>query len=176
MDIKIKNVVDRDVFTLVPQPPKVKVISCRWNLKRKLNLDGNLNKLKARLVARGFDQREGIKYQDTFAPSSSQESLKAFLTYNGIRDRDVIKLDIVGAFLYGKLDKVVYLGQPEEYVDADHPDNAWQLNKSLYGLKQSARQWHACLVNQLKSQGSPGQLRIRLFTYFVTTVRSTPSC
>lgn len=176
MDIKIKNVVDRDVFTLVPQPPKVKVISCRWNLKRKLNLDGNLNKLKARLVARGFDQREGIKYQDTFAPSSSQESLKAFLTYNGIRDRDVIKLDIVGAFLYGKLDKVVYLGQPEEYVDADHPDNAWQLNKSLYGLKQSARQWHACLVNQLKSQGSPAQLRIRLFTYFVTTVRSTPSC
>lgn len=99
----------RNVYTLVPRPQNSRAITCRWHLKQKLNLDGTLNKLKARLFARGFDQREGIDYKDTFAPSSRQESLKMFLTYKAINNWDVIQLDVVGTFLYGLLDETVYL-------------------------------------------------------------------
>lgn len=123
MDIEMSNLNSREVFTLVPRPRNAKVITCRWHLKQKLNLDGSLNKLKARLVARGFDQREGIDYKDTFAPSSRQESLKAFLTYTAIKDWDLIQLDVVGAFLCGLLDEEVYLEQPPGYVHPDHPNH-----------------------------------------------------
>lgn len=83
MQSEIDGFIDRKVFTLVPKPANSKTISCRWHLKKKFNLDGTLKKFKARLVARGFTQREGIDYQETFAPSSRQESLKAYLAVNG---------------------------------------------------------------------------------------------
>lgn len=153
MNIEIDNFIDRKVFTLVPRPTGRKIVSCRWHLKKKLNPDGTIQKYKARLVARGFTQREGIDYNETFAPSSRQESLKAFLAVNGHKDWDVIQLDVVGAFLYGELEEEVYLTQPEGFIDPNHPDHVWRLNQSLYGLKQSARQWHQCLADQLTSMG-----------------------
>lgn len=135
MKLEINNFVKRDFFTLVPRPRNQKIISCRWHLKKKYNLDGSINKFKVILVARGFTQREGIDYNETFAPSSRQESLKAFLAVNGHRDWDVIQLDVVGAFLYGDLDEIIYLGQPEGFVNPEYPDHVWKLNSSLYGLK-----------------------------------------
>lgn len=123
-------------------------------MKKKYNPDGTIKKFKARLVARGFTQREGIDYNETFAPSSRQESLKAFLAVNGYRDWEMVQLDVVGAFLYGELDEEIYLSQPEGFVNHDFPDHVWCLNSSLYGLKQSARQWHQCLTDQLKTIGS----------------------
>lgn len=153
MSTKINNFIDRKLFTLVPRPANRKVISCRWHLKKKYNSDGTLQKLKARLVARGFTQREGINYQETFSPLSRQESLKAFLAINGHRDWDVIQLDVVGAFLYGELDEEVYLSQPNGFVDPQFPDHVWRLNQSLYGLEQSARQWYQCLADHLKTIG-----------------------
>lgn len=140
MKVEIDSFIDRNVFTLVPRPTGRKIISCRWHLKKKLNPDGSIQKFKARLVARGFTQREGIDYQETFAPSSRQESLKAFLAINGHKDWDVVQLDVVGAFLYGELDEEVYLSQPEGFVNPEFPNHVWRLNSSLYGLKQSARQ------------------------------------
>lgn len=104
-------------------------------------------------MARGFTQREGIDYQETFAPSSRQESLKAYLAVNGCRDWEMIQLDVVGAFLYGDLEEEIYLTQPEGFVDPEHPSYVWRLNSSLYGLKQSARQWYQCLGDQLKTIG-----------------------
>lgn len=153
MKLEIDGFIKRNVFTLVPRPIKQKVISCRWHLKKKYNLDGTLNKFKARLVARSFTQREGIDYNKTFAPSSRQESLKAFLAINGHRDWDVIQLEVVRAFLYGGLDEVIYLSQPEGFINPEFPDHVWKLNSSLYGLKQSARQWHQCLGDHLKTIG-----------------------
>lgn len=153
MQTEINSLIKRKVFTLVPRPSNAKIISCRWHLKKKLNLDGTLKKFKACLVARGFTQREGIDYQETFAPSSRQESLKAFLAVSGHLDWEVIQLDVVGAFLYGELKETIYLSQPEGFVDKDHPTHVWKLNLSLYGLKQSARQWYQCLGDQLRTMG-----------------------
>lgn len=153
MKVEINSFIDRNVFTLVPRPAGRKIISCRWHLKKKFNPDGSIQKFKARLVARGFTQREGIDYQETFAPSSRQESLKAFLAINWHRDWEVIKLDVVGAFLYGELDEEVYLSQPEGFINPEFPNHVWRLNSSLYGLKQSARQWYQCLADHLKTIG-----------------------
>lgn len=104
-------------------------------------------------MARGFTQREGIDYTETFAPSSRQESLKAFLVVNSHCDWDVLQIDVVDAFLYGDLNEEIYLSQPDGFVDFEHPDYVWRLNLALYGLKQSARQWHQCLTDQLKLIG-----------------------
>lgn len=153
MEAEINKLVERGVFSLVPKPKDCKIISSRWHLKKKLNLDGSVKKFKARLVARGFSQRPGIDYTETFAPSSRQESLKAFLAVNGNRDWEVIQMDIVGAFLYGGLDEEIYMSQPEGFIDPDHPEHVWRLNASLYGLKQSARQWYTCFTDQLKLMG-----------------------
>lgn len=71
----------------------------------------------------------------------------------------MIQLDVVGAFLYGELDEEVYLTQPEGFVNEQYPDHVWRLNSSLYGLKQSARQWYQCLAEQLKEIGfAPSQV------------------
>lgn len=88
---------------------------------------------KARLVAGGFTERKDIDYQETFAPSSQQESLKAFLAVSGHQDWDTIQLNVVGAFLYGDLDEEIYLSQPEGFIDQKYPDHIWRLNSSLYG-------------------------------------------
>lgn len=153
MKVEINSFIDRNVFTLVPRPTGRKIISCRWHLKKKFNPDGSIQKFKARLVARGFTQQEDIDYQETFAPSSIQESLEAFLAINGNCDWDVIQLDVVGAFLYGELDEEVYLSQPEGFIDSNFPHHVWRLNSSLYGLKQSARQWYQCLADHLTTIG-----------------------
>lgn len=75
------------------------------------------------------------------------------MAINGHRDWEVVQLDVVGAFLYGELDEEVYLSQPEGFVNPQYPDHVWRLNSSLYGLKQSARQWYQCLAKNLKSIG-----------------------
>lgn len=72
---------------------------------------------------------------------------------NGFNDWDMIQLDVVGAFLYGELEEEIYLSQPEGFIDPECPDHVWRLNSSLYGLKQSARQWHQCLSDSLTSFG-----------------------
>lgn len=153
MQVELYKLIKRQVFTLVPKPMKGKIISSRWHLKKKLNLYGTIKKYKARLLAHGFTQRTGIDYNETFAPSSRQESLKAFLAVNGHHNWDVIQMYIVGAFLYSGLDEQIYILQPEGFIDPDHPDYVWHLNASLYGLKQSARQWHHCLTDQLVIMG-----------------------
>lgn len=153
MHLEIENLVCMKVFELVPRPSNAKVISCCWHLKKKLKNDGSLDKFKARLVARGFTQREGLDFDQTFAPSSQQESLKGFFSVVGYEDWEGIQLDVVAAFLYGLLDEVIFMNQPEGFEDTSHPDYVWRLNKSLYGLKQSARQWHLRFTNHLRTLG-----------------------
>lgn len=141
------------VFELIPCPDKAKIISCCWHLKKNLKNDGSLDKFKALLVARGFTQREVLDFDQTFVPSSRQVSLKGFLSVVSHKDWEVIQLDVVAAFLYGLLDEVMYMNQPEGFEDASHPDHVWRLNTSLYGLKQSARQWHLRFTGHLQHLG-----------------------
>lgn len=153
MQVEIDKLILSKVFTLVPEPKNHKLISCRGHLKKRLNPSGSLKKFKARLVARGFTQRKGIDYSETFDTSSRQQILNAFLAVNGHKDWEVLQIDVIGPFIYGDLDEEIYLSQPDGFVDSQTPEYVWWLNSSLYGLKKSARQWHHCFTDQSKLMG-----------------------
>lgn len=148
----MENLARMKGFTLVPRPPGRKVVKCRWHLRKKY-VNGVFSKFKARLVARGFTQFEGVDFTDTVAPSSRQESLKAFLSFCAANGSNFEQLDVVAAFLYGLLEKDIYMTQPPGFVDPEHPTWVWHLNASLYSLNQSARQWHIRFVKKLQELG-----------------------
>jgi hypothetical protein len=106
----------------------------------------------ARLVVKRFHQREGIDYDQAFAPVSKYSTLRTVLAIAADLDLEIHQLDIKTAFLNGKLDEDVYIQQPPGYHNGNH-DQACKLNKALYGLKQASRAWHRTLKTEIESMG-----------------------
>lgn len=144
--------VANDTFTLVPSPPGVKPLPCRWVLKTKFNPDGSIDRYKARLVAGGHRQKEGIDFAEVYAPVSKFATLRALLALTAHDDMHLHSVDISNAFLNGKLDTPVYMQQPEEFSNGN-PNMCYKLNKTLYGLKQAPKEWYNVLTAQLNKLG-----------------------
>ncbi|GBL95410.1 Retrovirus-related Pol polyprotein from transposon TNT 1-94 [Araneus ventricosus] len=135
MDEEMLSTEKNKVWDLVELSEKEKQpITCKWIFKRKR--DG---KYKARLVARGLMQREGVDYTETFSPVISMPSLRLVLVLILQENLHSYVMDVKTAFLNGDLDEVVYLSQPQGYDEGTR--KVCKLNKSLYGLKQAPRQW-----------------------------------
>nr|GFC12152.1 retrovirus-related Pol polyprotein from transposon TNT 1-94 [Tanacetum cinerariifolium] len=96
-------------------------------------------KNKARLVARGYRQEEGIDFEESFAPVARLEAIRIFLAYAAHKNMAVYQMDVKTAFLNGNLREEVYASQPDGFVDPDNPNHAYKLKKALYGLKQAPR-------------------------------------
>lgn len=129
-----------ETWDVVQQPPNVKVITSKWIFKKKFDKDGNLDRYKARVVARGFMQREGIDFQETYAPVAKLATIR-FLLVIGIQfDYCFYHMDVITAFLHGDLDQPVYM-KPPDGVNIDD-GMVLKLKKSLYGLKQSPKCWN----------------------------------
>nr|GFA53673.1 retrovirus-related Pol polyprotein from transposon TNT 1-94 [Tanacetum cinerariifolium] len=96
---------------------------------------------KARLVARGYHQEEGIDFEESFASVARLEAIWIFLTYAAHKNMVVYQMDVKTVFLNGNLREEVYVSQPDEFVDQDNPNHLYKLKKALYGLKQAP---HAC--------------------------------
>ena len=152
MDEEIASLAANDTWTLQPAPPSVKPIPVKWVYKEKRDANGNIERHKARLVVKGFHQREGIDYDEVFAPVSKYSTLRTVLAIAADLDLEIHQLDIKTAFLNGKLDEDVYIQQPPGY-NYDNPDLACKLNKALYGLKQASRAWHRTLKTEIESMG-----------------------
>nr|GEX07170.1 retrovirus-related Pol polyprotein from transposon TNT 1-94 [Tanacetum cinerariifolium] len=117
-----------EVWELVPRPDKVMVITLKWIYKVKLDeLRGIKN--KARLVARGYRQEEGIDFEESFAPVAILEAIRIFLAFAAH--------NVKTAFLNGNLWEEVFVSQPDGFVDPDNPNPVYKLKKALYGLKQA---------------------------------------
>nr|GEV81984.1 copia protein [Tanacetum cinerariifolium] len=101
---------------------------------------------KARLVAVGYSQQEGIYYDETFAPVARIEAICLFLAYDAHKDFTVFQMDVKTVFLNGILKEEVYVGQPLGFVSKQYPDHAYALDKALYGLKQAPQ---ACCCAQV---------------------------
>ena len=122
---------------MVDPPLGTKPIGCKWVYKNKYKVDGSLDKHKARLVPKSFAQKEGVNYEDTFAPITKWATiwtLFALLAQNGWK---VHEMDVKTTFLNGDLKENVFMSQIEGFAMKGHEHNVCKLLKSLYGLKQA---------------------------------------
>ncbi|GKA58965.1 retrovirus-related pol polyprotein from transposon TNT 1-94 [Tanacetum coccineum] len=141
-----------EVWELVPRPDKVMVITLKWIYKVKLDEMGGILKNKARLVARGYRQEEGIDFEESFAPVARLDAIRIFLAYAAHMNMIVYQMDVKTAFLNGILREEVYVSQPDGFVDQDNLNHVYKLKKALYGLKQAPRTWYDLLSKFLLSQ------------------------
>nr|GFA25866.1 retrovirus-related Pol polyprotein from transposon TNT 1-94 [Tanacetum cinerariifolium] len=127
------------------------VITLKWIYKVKLDELGGILKNKARLVARGYRQEEGIDFEESFASVARLEAIRIFLAYAAHKNIVVYQMDVKTAFLNGNLREEVYVSQSDGFVDQDNSNHVYKLKKALYGLKQAPR---ACpkgiFINQSK--------------------------
>nr|GEV09399.1 hypothetical protein [Tanacetum cinerariifolium] len=119
---------------------------------------------KARLVARGYRQEEGIDFEESFVPVARLEAIPIFLAYAAHKNMVVYQMDVKTVFLNGNLREEVYVSQPDGFVDQDNPNHVYKLKKALYGLKQAPRAWYDMLSSFLISQDfSKGSVDPTLF-------------
>ncbi|KAI3669275.1 hypothetical protein L6452_40503 [Arctium lappa] len=140
------------VWNLVPRPSDKTVIGTKWVFRNKLDEHGTVTRNKARLVAQGYKQEEGIDYDETFAPVARLESIRLFLAYAVYKDFIVYQMDVKSAFLNGKLNEEVYVEQPPRFYDPKYLNYVYKLDKALYGLKQAPRAWFDTLTSFLISE------------------------
>jgi hypothetical protein len=137
-------------WKLFPRPTKQKIIRSKWVFKVKRHPDNSVQKLKERLVAMGYSQVHGIDYSKVFAATMRLETLRLILSLLAVQSWKGRQVDFKTAFLNGKLSEPVYMAQPPGFEDPDHPDWVCEVKRSIYGLKQSPREWnlelHAALV------------------------------
>nr|GEW59820.1 retrovirus-related Pol polyprotein from transposon TNT 1-94 [Tanacetum cinerariifolium] len=131
-----------EVWELVLHPDNVMVITLKWIYKVKLDELGGILKNKARLVARGYRQEEGIDFEESFALVSRLEAIRIFLAYATHKNMVVYQMDVKTVFLIGNLWEEVYVSQPDGFVDQDKLNCVYKLKKALYGLKQAPRVWN----------------------------------
>lgn len=146
MKEEFNSLLEMKTWKLVECPEDVKPLTCKWVLREKTN-----GKLKARLVARGFEQREGIDYSETFSPVARHASIRLLLSYAASEKLDLIPFDVKTAFLHGDLKETIYMVQPEGFDDGS--GRVCELKKSLYGLKQAPKQWNEKISNYLEQIG-----------------------
>ncbi|GJZ68241.1 retrovirus-related pol polyprotein from transposon TNT 1-94 [Tanacetum coccineum] len=141
------------------------LIKLKWIYKVKTDEFGGVLKNKARLVAQGFMQEEGIDFKESFAPVARIESIRIFVENVANKNMTIFQMDVKTAFLNGELKEEVYVSQPEGFVDQDNPSHVYKLKKALYGLKQAPRAWYDMLSSFLLSQHfSKGAVDLTLFT------------
>nr|GEW65835.1 putative ribonuclease H-like domain-containing protein [Tanacetum cinerariifolium] len=133
-----------EVWELVPHPDKVMVITLKWIYKVKLDELGGILKNKARLVARGYRQEEGIDFEgidfeESFASVARLEAIRIFIAYAAHKNMVVYQMDVKTAFLNGNLREEVYVSHLDGFVDQDIPNHVYKLKKALYRLKQALR-------------------------------------
>ncbi|CAI7839158.1 unnamed protein product [Closterium sp. NIES-53] len=142
---------ENETWTLTNLPPGRKALECTWVLRLETDAEGRLERRKTRLVVKGFQQREGIDFQEVFAPVAKAPTLRLLLAAATVCGWKVEQMDVKTAFLYGVVDEEIYMKQPEGYDDGS--GRVCRLNKAIYGLKQAPRCWYARLVEALEALG-----------------------
>ncbi|RVW29825.1 Retrovirus-related Pol polyprotein from transposon RE1 [Vitis vinifera] len=144
---------DNHTWKLVDLPQGKKVVGCKWVFAIKVNPDGSVARLKARLVARGYAQTYGVDYSDTFSPVAKLNSVRLFISIAASQQWMIHQLDIKNAFLHGDLEEEVYLEQPPGFVAQGEYGKVCRLKKALYGLKQSPRAWFGKFSKEIQAFG-----------------------
>nr|GFB60250.1 copia protein [Tanacetum cinerariifolium] len=121
--------------------------------KNKRDEENTVIRNKSHLVAKGYAQKEGVDFEESFAPFARLEAIRLFIAYAAHKSFTIYQMDVKTAFLYGPLKEEVYVNQPDGFVNPYHPDKVYRLKKALYGLKQAPRAWYDELSKFLLSKG-----------------------
>ncbi|KAL5494293.1 hypothetical protein EMCRGX_G015594 [Ephydatia muelleri] len=138
MKAEINSLHQHNVWDLVECPKGCKPVGSKWVFKVKTNADGSTERFKARLVAQGYTQREGLDYDETFSPVVRSESIRSVISLACKEGLKLHQMDVTTAFLNSELDQVIYMRQPEGFAADGQEHLVCPLKKSLYGLKQSS--------------------------------------
>ncbi|KAH9697781.1 Integrase catalytic domain-containing protein [Citrus sinensis] len=143
MEEEIDSLIKKKTWTLVTNLGNESLVSCKWIFKRKEGIPGaEASRFKARLVARGFTQKEGVDFTEVFSPVVKHSSIRMLLSMVALTDMEIDQMDVKTTFLHGKLEVEILMTQPEGFEVKEEEDYVCHLNKSLYGLKESPRQWY----------------------------------
>lgn len=175
---EINSLVDNKVFDVVEIPKDRKIVKCRWVYALKRNSSGAIIRYKSRVVAKGYSQIQGVDYDEVFSPVVKFETLRFLLAHVAKHDLELKQLDVKTAFLYGELDEEIYMELPiipdevmakltkasnrhgaavitalRKATNTEKGKYVLRLQKSLYGLRQAAKQWNVKLKGVLEGRG-----------------------
>ena len=142
-----------EAWDLVELPAGRKPIGSKWVFKKKMNVEGKVEKYKARLVAKGYSQVPGIDFGDIFSPVAKVTSIRLLLSVAAAFDFEIEQMDVKTAFLHGDLEEEIYMKQPEGFMVKGKKELVCRLKKSLYGLKQSPRMWYQKFDTYIRGLG-----------------------
>ncbi|OWR48976.1 putative Copia protein [Danaus plexippus plexippus] len=138
---ELQSFKENDAWEISNPPQDVRVVKCKWVLRKKYDCDNNI-RFRARLVAKGFSQVQGVDYTDTFSPVVRHTTLRLLFALSVQLNLDITHLDVTTAFLYGILEEDIYIQIPEGFSEKVEKGQVLKLKKSMYGLKQSSRVWY----------------------------------
>ena len=144
-----QSIMKNDVWEIVPSPKEKSVVASKWVYKIKHAVDGRIDKYKTRFVARGFSQKEGEDYDETFAPVARYTSIRAIISLANSMVWNLHQMDVKTTFLNGAIEEEVYIEQPQGFEVHSIDTHICRLKKALYGIKQAPRAWYARMDNYL---------------------------
>ncbi|KAH9672047.1 hypothetical protein KPL70_017573 [Citrus sinensis] len=143
MDEEIKAIVKNDTWELTTLLKGHKAIGVKWVYKTKRNVRGEIERHKAKLVAKGYSQKVGIDYDGVFTLVARLETIRLIISLAAQNKWKIFQMDVKSAFLNGFFEEEVYIEQPLGYVVKGHEDKVLRLKKAVYGLKQTPRAWNS---------------------------------
>nr|GEZ09403.1 putative RNA-directed DNA polymerase [Tanacetum cinerariifolium] len=152
-DLEIKAIEQNQTWKLVDLPANTKCIGVKWVFKTKLNERGEVEKYKAKLVARGYGQEYGVDYVEVYAPIARMDTIRMMIAIAAQKGWNIYHMDVKSAFLHGKLEEDVYVQHPQGFVKKNHEHKVYKLQKALYGLKQAPRAWFSRIEAYFVKEG-----------------------
>ncbi|GKA66458.1 retrovirus-related pol polyprotein from transposon TNT 1-94 [Tanacetum coccineum] len=135
MQEELNQFIANDVWELVPQPKNMKIIRTKWVFRNKLDKNGVVSHNKARLVVQGYNKKNGIDYDETYAPVARLESIRILLAFACALDFKLFQMDVKSAFLNGVINEELYMAQPPGSIDFVKTGHVYKLKKALCGFK-----------------------------------------
>jgi hypothetical protein len=149
VDSEMNALKKNETWHLVPRKPGTNIIDYKWVYKVKRKVDGSIDRYNAQLVAKGFKQRYGIDYEDTFSPMVKATTIHLILSIAVFNGWSLRQLYVQNAFHHSVLEEEVFMKQPPSHVDKQALDMVCKLDKAIYGLKQAPRVWYSKLSPKL---------------------------
>jgi hypothetical protein len=165
MHEELNNFTRNQVWKLEEHPQYARIIRTKWVFCKKQDDQGVVVRNKARIVAKGFSQVEGLDFGETFAPVARLEAICMLLAYTSHHEMKLFQIHVKSAFLNGFINELVYVDQPPGFEDPRYPNHIYRFSKELYGLKQAPRAWYEHLWDFLIGKGFIiGKVNSTLFT------------